>query len=349
MQLFKTKMVKKMENKGNEIIEVKKMKAIVCTKYGTPDVLQLKEVEKPIPKDNEVLIKVYATTVTLYDCWQRSCTAPTGFGFLNRLASGFRKPRQPILGTELAGEIEAVGKDVKLFRKGDQIFGFTESLGAYTEYICLPEDGVLAIKPTNMTYEEAAAVPQGALTALFFLRKAKIQSGQKILIFGASGGVGTFAVQLAKHFGAEVTGVASTKKLELVKYLGADKVIDYTKEDFTKCGEIYDIILDTIGKSVVRRSKKSLKKEGFYLFTTFGLPKLFQILWLKMTSSKKAIIGLLKGRTEDLIFLKELIEAGKLKSVVDRRYPMEQAAEAHRYVETGHKKGNVVITVEGFP
>ena len=325
------------------------MKAIVYTKYGPPEVLQLQEVEKPTPKANEVLIKVYATTVTLYDCWQRSCTAPTGFGFLNRLASGFRKPRQPILGTELAGEIEAVGKDVKLFRKGDQIFGFTESLGAYTEYICLPEDGVLAIKPTNMTYEEAAAVPQGALTALFFLRKAKIQSGQKILIFGASGGVGTFAVQLAKHFGAEVTGVASTKKLELVKYLGADKVIDYTKEDFTKCGEIYDIILDTIGKSVVRRSKKSLKKEGFYLFTTFGLPKLFQILWLKMTSSKKAIIGLLKGRTEDLIFLKELIEAGKLKSVVDRRYPMEQAAEAHRYVETGHKKGNVVITVEGFP
>ena len=322
------------------------MKAIIYTKYGPPEVLQLKEIEKPTPKDNEVLIKVYATTVTLYDCWVRSCTAPTGFGLLNRLASGLRKPRQPILGTELAGEIEAVGKDINLFRKGDQVFGFTGSLGAYVEYICLPEDGALALKPINVTYEEAAAVPQGALTALFFLRKANIQSGQKVLIFGASGGVGTFAVQLAKYFGAEVTGVCSTTKLELVRSLGADKLIDYTKEDFTKSGETYDIIFDTVGKSPFSGSKRSLKKEGLYIHTTFGLPRLFRILWLNMTSSKKAIIGLLEEKIEELIFLKELIEAGKLTSVIDKIYPLELTAEAHRYVETGQKKGQVVITVE---
>ena len=321
------------------------MKAIAYTKYGSPDVLELTEVEKPSPKANEVLVRIYATTATKYDCWQRSNTAPTGFGLISRIGSGIRKPKQPILGLDLAGEIEDVGKDVNLFKKGDQIFGITMSLGAYAEYICLSE-GALAIKPVNMTYEQAAAVPQGALTALYFLRKGKIQSGQKILVFGASGGVGLFAVQLSKYFGAEVTGVCSTPKLELVKSMGADKVIDYAKEYFTKNGETYDIIFDTVGKSPFSDSKKSLKKEGFYIFATFGLPRLFQILWLKLTSSKKAIIGLLKETTEDLIFLRELIEAGKLKTVIDRRYPLEQAAEAHRYVETGQKKGYVVITVE---
>jgi len=322
------------------------MKAIVYTEYGPPDVLQLKEVEKPTPKANEVLIRIYATTATKYDCWARSSTAPTGFGLLSRIESGIRKPKQPILGTELAGEIEAVGKDVTLFKKGDQVFAFLMNLGAYAEYVCMPEDGLVALKPTNMTYEEAAAVPQGGLTALYFLRKGNIQRGQKVLIFGASGGVGSFAVQLAKHFGAEITGVCSTTKLELVKSLGADKLIDYTQEDFTKSGEIYDIIFDTVGKSSVLRSKRSLKKEGLYLFTTFGLPKLFPMLWLSMTSSKKAIIGVIEDRAEELIFLKELIEAGKITSVIDRRYPLEQAAEAHRYVESGHKKGQVVITVE---
>ena len=323
------------------------MKAIVYKKYGPPEVLQLKEVEKPTPKDNEVLIRVHAASVTKYDCWMRSSTAPTGFGLLMRIATGIRKPKQPILGTELAGEIEAVGKGVTQFRKGDPVFAYLGmSMGAYAEYICLPEDGVLAPKPSNLTCEEAAAVQQGALTALFFLRKGNIRKGQKILIFGASGGVGIYAVQLAKHFGAEVAGVCSTTKLELVKSLGADKVIDYTKEDFTKNGETYDIIFDTVGKSSVSRSKRSLKKEGFYLFTTFGLPKLFQILWLQMIGGRKAFYGTLEEKTDDLLFLKEFFEAGKIKAVIDKHYRMEQIVEAHRYVETGHKKGNVVITVE---
>jgi NADPH:quinone reductase-like Zn-dependent oxidoreductase len=220
------------------------------------------------------------------------------------------------------------------------------NLGAYAEYVCIPEDGLVALKPTNMTYEEAAAVVQGGLTALYFLRKGKIQSGQKVLIFGASGGIGTYAVQLAKYFGAEVTGVCSTPKLELVKSLGADKVIDYTKEDFTKNNQTYDIIFDTVGKTSVSRSIRSLNENGFYIFATFGLPMLVKVLWLLRKSSKKAIIGVLEERSEDLIFLKELIEAGKLKPVIDRRYPLEQAADAHRYVESGLKKGNVVITLE---
>jgi NADPH:quinone reductase-like Zn-dependent oxidoreductase len=321
------------------------MKAIVYTKYGPPDVLQLKEVEKPTPKDNEVLIRVHATTATLYDCWARSSTAPPGFWLFSRIGSGLREPKQPILGTELAGKIEAVGAEVTRINVGDQVFGFSSNLGAYAEYICLPE-GAVAIKPANLTYEEAAAVPQGALTALHFLRKVNVQSGAKVLIFGASGGVGGYAVQLAKHyFAAEVTGVCSTSKIEYVKSLGADQVIDYTKEDFTKNGQTYDIIFDTVGKSPVLRSSRSLQKEGFYLFTTFGIPKLFPFLWLNLTSSQKVIMGLVEESSEELTFLKELIEEGKIKTVIDRRYPLEQANEAHRYVESGQKKGQVVITV----
>ena len=324
------------------------MKAIVCTKYGAPDVLQLQEVEKPVPRDNEVLIKIYAATATASGLNGRK-----GEPIFARLLMGLTKPRKNILGAELVGEIEAVGKEVKLFNEGDQVFGIDyRGQGAYAEYICRPEDGALVIKPTDSTYEESVAVIEGALTALTFLNvKANIQSEQKVLIYGASGSVGTASIQVAKYFGAEVTGVSSTANLELVKSLGADMVIDYTNEDFTKNGQTYDIIFDTVGKTSFSRCQGSLKQKGVYL--NAGNPAtLFPMLWTSKFSNKKAIItatGLRPASemTKDLIFLKELIEAGEIKPVIDRRYPLEQTAEAHRYVETGHKKGNVVIAVQG--
>ncbi len=320
------------------------MKAIVYTKYGPPDVLELKEVEKPVPKDNEILVKVYATTVNPIDWKFRS-----GKLLLARPMTGLAKPKtkRNILGYDLAGEIESVGENAKLFKKGDQVFGGTGArLGTYAEYKCLPEENV-GIKPSNMTYEEAAAVPLGAITALQFLRdKGNIQSGQKVLINGASGGVGTFAVQLAKYFGAEVTGVCSTTNLELVKSLGADNVIDYTKEDFIKKGQTYDIIFDAVGKDSFSRCKSSLNQRGVYLSTVPTLPFLLQMLWTSMIGSKKVIGAIALDRKEDLFFLEELIEAGKMKSIIDRHYPLEKMAEAHSYVEKGHKKGNVVITLE---
>ncbi len=327
------------------------MKAIVYTKYGPPDVLQLKEVEKPTPKDDEVLIKVYATSVTAGDINARGFVfVPPGLGLLARLMIGPIKPKSTILGGVLAGEIEAVGKNVRSFKKSDQVYGIDgDHLGAYAEYICMPEEGALAIKPANMTFEEAAAIPFGALTSLYFLKdKANIQSGQKVLINGASGSVGTSAVQIARHFGAEVTGVCSTANLELVKSLGADKVIDYTKEDFAKNGETYDIIFDVVvGKTSFSRCKNSLKQKGLYLPVAGGLREMVQMLWTSIIGSKKVIFGggLVCETKEGLIFLKKLIEEGKLKSVIDSRYPLEQMAEAHRYVETGCKKGNVIITV----
>jgi NADPH:quinone reductase-like Zn-dependent oxidoreductase len=324
------------------------VKAIVHTKYGPPDELELKEVEKPVPKDDEVLIKIHATTVTTSDCNIRNFTfVPKLFLLPSRMQFGFMKPKINILGLDLAGEIEAVGKDVRRFKKGDQVFGTPEpALGAHAEYICIPEDGVLTIKPANTTWEETAAIPLAGNTALYFIRDlGNIQAGQKVLINGASGGIGTFAVQLAKYYGAEVTGVCSTTNVELVKSLGADKVIDYTKQDFTKTGQAYDVILDVVGKSSFSRCKSSLKKKGIYLATLPKLAVLLQMVWTPIVGSKKVKMGDAVGKLENLLFLKELTEAGKLRAVIDRRYPLEQTAEAFRYVERGHKKGNVVITV----
>jgi len=331
------------------------MRAVIWTKYGPPDVLQLQEVEKPAPKDNEVLIRIYATTVTAGDCEQRSLTLPIWQALPMRAYVGFRRPaRITILGMELAGEIAAVGKDAKRFKPGDQVFAATGfvGMGACAEYMCLPEEpeeGALVIKPANMTYEEAAAVPVGGLEALHFLRQGNIQSGQKVLINGAGGTIGLFAVQLAKYFGAEVTGVDSTRKLDMLRSIGADQVIDYTQEDFTKIGQSYDFILDVVSMSSFSGSIRSLKQNGRYLIANPGLSQMVRGRWTSMISrqtGKKVIFGAAYPKSEDLIFLKELIEAGKIESVIDRCYPLEQIPEAHRYVETGHKKGNVVITVE---
>jgi len=304
------------------------MKAIVYEKYGSPEVLKLREVEKPIPKGNEILIKVHATTVHVGDTILRKGKHPDSkfYSVMLHVAMGVRKPRKNILGQECSGEIEEIGEDVKLFKKGDEVFASVSGvgMGGYAEYKCMPEDRIVAIKPKNMSYEEAAAVPAGAATALKHLRKAKVQKGQKVLIYGASGSVGTYAVQLAKYFGAEVTGVCSTSNLDWVKDLGADKVIDYTKEDFTQSGEKYDFIFDAVHKASKALSKTALKENGVFR-------NVFQM------------VG--KEEVKDLNYLREIIEEGKLKAVIDKTYSMEQIVEAHRYVDKGHKKGHVAITV----
>jgi len=319
------------------------VKAAICTKYGPPEVLQIKDIEKPIPKDNQVLVKIHASTVTAGDVRARSFTWAPWFWLPGRIMYGFTKPRRKIPGNELAGEIEAVGKKISRFKKGDQIFGIIWDVrfgSANAEYICLPENEIV-LKPANMTYEEAAAVPIGGLTALVLLKKGRIQSGKKVLILGASGSVGTFAVQLAEYFGAEVTGVCSTKNIQLVESLGAQTVIDYTKEDFTKNGQTYDIVFDAAIKTSFSRCKNSLTPNG--TFITVDWP-LLQVLWTSLFSRRKVVIGIAK-HIEDLVFVKELIEDGRIQAVVDKTYPLEQIVEAHRYVEQGHKKGNVVITI----
>lgn len=323
------------------------MKAIICTKYGPPEVLHMIEMEKPVPKDHEVMIKVKATTVNGADARIRGAVFPSIFNIPVRLAMGFKGPRKKILGVELAGIVESVGRKVTRFKEGDEVYASTgASFGAYAEYTCLPEDAVMTIKPTNMTFEEAAAVPHCALAALHYLRKGNVQSGRKVLIYGAAGGIGTFAVQLAKCMGAEVTGVCRTANIEMVKSLGADKVIDYTKEDLSQSGETYDVIFDTVGKGPIKVCVEALKENGMYLSAVhLELSRIIEGIRVSFSDRKKVIGGVAPYYTEDLNYLKDLVEAGKLKTVIDRRYAFEQVAEAHAYVDTGHKKGHVIINI----
>jgi NADPH:quinone reductase-like Zn-dependent oxidoreductase len=324
------------------------MKAIVCSKYGPPEVLKIVDIEKPIPKDNEILVRVYATTVTVGDSRVRGFNVPLSYWLPARIALGLRKPRKPILGMELSGVVELVGNKISRFKKGDKIFANTghNTFGAYAEYCCISENCCVAIKPENLSYEEAAAITFGGITALQFLRKADIKQGDKVLIYGASGSVGTFAVQLAKYFGAEVTGVCSTDNLEMVKSLGADKVIDYTTTDFTKTGENYDVIFDTVGKSPISGAIKSIKPTGIYIHAVTTPATEIKIRLSLLTSKKKLIGGTYKPNIEQVNFLKKLVEEGKIKPIIDRIYTFEQIVEAHRYVDLGHKNGNVVITLE---
>jgi len=322
------------------------MKAIVYTRYGPPDVLKLTEVEKPTPNDDEVLIRTYAATVTAGDCEVRAFKFPMWIWLPLRIMFGLTKPRIPILGQELAGEIEAVGSDVTNFKRGEQIFATCNDFGAYAEYKCLPSDGPIATKPANMSYEEAASIPTGAYNSLHFLRKANIQKGQEVIINGAGGGIGVLAIQLAKYFGAEVTGVDSAEKLDTLRAIGADHVIDYKQVDFTETGETYDVIFDIFGKSPYARSIKSLKPNGRYLLGNPRLSSILRGLWTSKTSDKKVIWAFAGARAEDLDFVRSLIEAGTIRAVIDRSYPLEQMADAHAYVETGRKKGSVAITID---
>ncbi|HSG16005.1 MAG TPA: NAD(P)-dependent alcohol dehydrogenase [Anaerolineae bacterium] len=328
------------------------MKAVIWTKYGPPELLELREVEKPAPKDNELLIKIHATTVTAGDAEVRDLKFPFYLSLPMRLWRGLLKPREnSIMGTELAGEVEAVGKDVKRFKEGDKVYGAAGlNFGTNAQYICLPEDpgemeGGVAIMPSNMTYEEAATVPFGGRDALHFLRLGNLQRGQKILINGAGGSIGTFGVQLAKHFGAEVAAVDSTAKLDMLRAIGADRVFDYTQEDFTQSGEVYDVIFDVVGTVSFSRSKKSITPNGVYLLANPVRRQMIRGPWTRMTSGRKVVMQTASGTVEDLVYLRELVEAGTLKTVIDRTYPLEQIVEAHRYVETGAKAGNLVITV----
>jgi len=321
------------------------MKAAVYQKYGPPEVLLIQELERPVPKDNELLIKIFATSVTSGDCRMRRADP-----FAVRFFNGLTKPKKiQILGNEFSGEIEEVGKNVRHFEPGDKVFGQTGmSLGANAEYICLSENATIEIKPDNLTWEEAATIPFGANTALHFLREGNIKGGQKVLIYGGSGSIGTAAIQLARYFGAEVTAVCSGENVELVRSMGANKIIDYTKEDFTKNGETYNIIFDTTGKSNFAACVKSLKLTGIYLRAVhMTLPPIIRGIWTNVTTNKKVIGGIAVEKKENLSFLKELIDAGRLKPVIDKRFSLQHIREAHAYVDKGHKKGNVAIIVRG--
>lgn len=323
------------------------MKAIVWTAYGSPDVLQLKDVPKPAPKDNEVLVKVHAATVTAGDCEIRSSKLPILVMLPLRIYAGFRRPKRiTVLGQELAGEVQDVGRAVTKFKKGDQIFAPTFfRFGAYAPYACVPESYAV-LKPANISYAEAATIPTGGINGLHFLRAAEMLSGQHVLINGAGGSIGTYAVQIAKSFGTEVTAVDSTEKLPMLLSIGADHVIDYTREDFTRTGKTYDAIIDVVGKSSFSRSLRALKKHGHYVLGNPSLSGMIRGTWMSRTTSKKVSFEPASYKAEDFTFLNQLLEAGKIKPVIDRYYPLEQTAEAHRYVEEGHKKGNVVITME---
>jgi NADPH:quinone reductase-like Zn-dependent oxidoreductase len=322
------------------------MKTVVSTRYGSPDVLEFRELAKPIPRAKEILIKILATTVTSGDWRVRSLAMPPGFRLVAPLIFGIAKPRQPVLGSELAGEVVAIGTAVTKLKVGDQVFAFSDfAMGCHAEYKCMPENDAVALKPANLSDDEAAALSFGGTTALAFFRKANLLRGEKVLINGASGSVGTAAVQLAKHFGAIVTGVCSAANAELVHSLGATHVIDYTKDDFTRNGETYDVIVDTAGTAPSSRSSTSLKKGGRLLLVLSGFADMLKAPWQSMTSGKKVIAGPAAWRTEDLQFLASLAAAGEFRPVIDRRYPFEQIADAHRYVDTGRKRGNVVVTL----
>ncbi|MFN0200068.1 MAG: NAD(P)-dependent alcohol dehydrogenase [Bacteroidia bacterium] len=317
------------------------MKAVIYKQYGSPEVLQLMDVEKPIPKNHEILLRIKATAVNSGDVRLRKADP---FGV--RLMYGLIKPKINILGSVFSGEVESIGKDVTLFKVGDHVFGHTDMrFGTYAEYKCLPEKGSLALKPANITHTEAAVIPFGGTTALHFIKKAAIKQGQKVLVVGASGAVGSAAVQLAKSFGAHVTGVCSTANIALVKSIGADEAIDYTKEDFTQNGMTYDVIFDAVNTISITRSLKSLDKKGTMILSAAGMSEMFQDLWISMTNSRKVLTGIISHKAEDIIFLKELVETGKFKPVIDRTYSLEKMAEAHTYVEKGHKKGNVAIEI----
>lgn len=324
------------------------MKAVVWTKYGSADGLHLQEVARPVPKDNQVLVRVHATTVTAGDIETRSLRFPLWLALPMRLYMGPIQPRNIILGQELAGQIVAVGKDVSRFAVGDEVFAAAGiSFGGYAEYACLPEDGVIAHKPAAIRYEEAAALPTAGLEALHFLRKANIKPGEKVLIVGAGGSIGTFAVQIARNYGAEVTAVDSADKLEMLREIGADHVIDYQRQDFTRNGGTYNVIFDVIGRSDYARSLSSLSAQGRYLLANPGFSQMFRSRWTSRVTDKTVIPGPADQTADDLAFLGELMAAGSLRTIIDRRYALEQMAEAHRYVETGQKQGHVIITVKG--